>query len=529
MMQFASAHTITLQGAIGHLVEVQVDIADGVVATNLVGRPDAAISEARDRCRTAVINSRLKWPSTRRVTILLSPADLPKRGPHFDLAIALSVLGASEQVPKNTLADTVFLGELTLDGRLRCVPGVLPMTLAAAARGMKRVIVPQPQAREAMLVPDVEVLGFRSLGQVVAALHGWPVPDAEEVPASTSGSLLSWRGDDRLADVDMADLIGMADARYALEVAAVGGHHLLLSGPQGAGKTSLAERLPGILPDLTIEESLELTAIHSLAGVLDAGEGLITRPPFFAPHHSSTRVSLLGGGTGQVRPGEISRAHCGVLLLDEFPLLPIDVIEALRQPLESGELTIARGEETATYPARAMFVLAANPCPCGKYSPKVPLSECKCKEVARRDYRLKLEGPVIDRIDITRHVEPVGKHEARDPLARRESSATVRERVAAARARQAERYAGEPWRLNGHVPGPQLLARWPLTDEAARKLDDAVFGGQLSRRGATRVHRVSWSVADLAGRQRPGMAELKVALQLRAGAPLGLADLRRAG
>jgi magnesium chelatase family protein len=536
-MPFATTRTITLQGSVGHLIDVEVDVSQGVVATSLVGRPDAAINEARDRCRLAVQHSGLTWPTTRRLTISLSPADLPKRGPHFDLAIAVGVVVASGQLGKlrserdlaEELESAAFIGELTLAGRLRCVPGVLPMVMAAASRGVKRVFVPEPQAPEAMLVPGVEVMGVRSLSQVVAELCQLAPPDAPPVAAGTTGALVSWRGEDRLADADLADLIGMADARYALEVAAAGGHHLLLTGPKGAGKTSLAERLPGILPDLTVEESLELTAIHSLAGVLDEGGGLVSRPPFAAPHHTSTRASLLGGGTGRVRPGEISRAHCGVLFLDEFPLFNVDILEALRQPLESGEVTIARGDETATYPARGMVVLACNPCPCGGFANDVNLSDCRCGEVPRRDYRRKLEGPVIDRIDITRQVQPVGRHEAEDPFAVREGTATVRRRVQAARQLQAERYAGHGWRVNGQVPGPRLRDTWPLAVEAMAELDRQVFGGALTRRGATRVHRLAWTVADLAGVGQPGVPELTVALDLRLGRPLQLACLRSAG
>lgn len=528
-MPVATAHTITLQGAVGHLVDVEVDVSQGMVMTTLVGRPDAAINEARDRCRSAISNSGLDWPTTRRLTILLSPADLPKRGSHFDLAIAIGTLAASGQIPKEALDGTVLIGELTLEGRLRSVPGVLPMVMAAAARGIERVFVPEPQAREASLVPGMAVFGMRSLNQVVAELRCEEVPDAPAVVASTAGSLVTWRGDDRLSDVDLGDLLGMSDARFALEVAAAGSHHLLLVGPKGAGKTSLAERLPGILPDLTVEESLELTAVHSLTGPLATDTGLIERPPFIAPHHTASRASILGGGTGHVRPGAVSKAHCGVLLMDEFPLFNTDIIEALRQPLESGEVTIARGDETATYPAGGTVVLACNPCPCGNYSGNALTDQCQCNEVQRRDYRRKLTGPVIDRIDITRVVMPVAAHEARDPLSRPEASATVRARVAAARLRQAERYAGHPWRLNGHAPGPRLRLNWPLTPEAAERLDSEVYGGRLTRRGATRVHRLAWTVADLAGVSRPGTAELDAALRLRNGDPLQLTQLRRAG
>jgi magnesium chelatase family protein len=356
------------------------------------------------------------------------------------------------------------------------------------------------------------------------------------VEPTASAELLSWRGDHRVAELDMVDVLGMADARFALEVAAAGGHHLMLSGPKGAGKTTLAERLPGLLPDLGVEESLELCAIYSLSGGLPAElttrsaspsrpGALVTRPPFRAPHHSASRSSLLGGGTGRVRPGEVSRAHLGTLFLDEFPLFNADIIEALRQPLESGEITITRGEESATFPARAMVVIACNPCPCGDFHPTNRDNRCTCTEVRRRDYRRRISGPITDRIDITRHVEPVAPHEARDPLARPEPTAAIRARVTAARDRQEARFAGTPWRLNAHVPGPQLRERWPVTDEAAWVLDDRVYSGALTRRGATRVHRLAWSVADLRRLDRPGLDELDVAVRLRSGDPLVLSTL----
>jgi len=522
---WASTRTVSLQGAVGHVVDVQVDVSQGQIATNLVGRADASINEARDRCRAAIENSDYRWPTSRRITILLSPADLPKRGPHFDLAIAVGVLAAGDvEFPPGALDDVVLIGELTLDGRLRCVPGVLPMAMSASARGINRVIVPEPQINEAALVPGVEAYGARSLRQVVALLTGAEVvPEAPPVEPPTGQLLLSWRGEARLEDVDLVDVLGMEDARFALEVAATGGHHMLLTGPKGAGKTTLAERLPTILPDLSPEESLELTAIHSLCGALPSATPVLTRPPFRAPHHSASRAGILGGGSGRVRPGEVSKAHLGVLFLDEFPLLPSDVVEALRQPLESGEITIARGDEDATYPAAGMLVLAANPCPCGEYHPYRRDNRCTCGEVKRREYRRKLSGPIADRIDITRFVEPVKKHELRDKLARPESSAAVLARVTRARQRQRARYDGTPWRLNAHVPGPLLRESWPLDEAATQRLDKEVYGGQLTRRGATRVHRLSWSVADLRGLAKPGLDELEVALRLRSATPLDLA------
>jgi magnesium chelatase family protein len=525
----ATTHTVSLQGAIGHVVDVQVDLSDGLIGTSLVGRPDTSITEARDRCRAAVNNSGFTWPNTRRTTILLSPADLPKRGPHFDLAIAVAVLAAADRhFPRGALEKAAMIGELTLDGRIRCVPGVLPMTMAAAARGIETVYVPEPQTGEAAMVTGMEVFGIRSLAQVVALLkHDDEVPEAPEVKPLSGSPLLSWRGEERLEDLDMADVIGMADTRYAIEVAAAGGHHLMLTGPKGSGKTTLAERIPGLLPDLSDDESLELTAVYSLCGTLPAGASRITRPPFRAPHHSASRTGILGGGSGRVRPGEVSKAHLGVLFMDEFPLFPTDVVEALREPLEAGEISISRGEEDATYPARAMFVFACNPCRCGEYHPYSRDHHCICSEIKRREYRRKISGPIADRVDITRFVEPVTRNHGAAPLPfeRPETSAQIAERVGLARDRQRQRYAGHPWRLNAQAPGPVLREKWPLADDAGVRLETEVYAGRLTRRGAVRVHRVAWSVADLAGLDRPGTAELDVALRLRSASPLLLRSL----
>jgi magnesium chelatase family protein len=518
---WASTRTVSLIGAVGHLIEVQVDVSPGVVATALIGRPDVAITEARDRCRTAVVNSGFDWPSSRRITISLSPADIPKRGSHFDLAIAAGVLAATDSaLPSSALDDSVLIGELSLDGRMRCVHGVLPMTVAAAARGIRRVYVPEPQAEEAALVPGVEVLGLRSLRQLMAVLKGEEVPGAPPVEPLTVQPLLSWRGEDALADVDLADVAGMADGRFALEVVAAGGHSLLLSGPKGAGKTTLAERIGTLLPDLGPDEALEVTAIQSLAGTLPRDGRLVTRPPFRAPHHSATRSAVLGGGTGRVRPGEVSKAHLGVLFLDEFPLFGTDIIEGLRQPLESGQVSVARGEEEATYPARAIVVFACNPCKCGQYSATMIANDCKCRATDLRHYQSRVSGPVADRVDVTRHVKPPEAWELLAPLGAREHSAPVRARVTAARARQAARYARSPWRLNAHVPGPVLTRDWALPRRAGQAVAKAVSSGSLTHRGATRVHRLAWTVADLRGLDRPGVDEVEVALALRSGEPL---------
>jgi magnesium chelatase family protein len=402
------------------------------------------------------------------------------------------------------------------------------MVMAAARRGFERVIVPEPQAREAAMVPGMSVLGMRSLAQVRAELRGEIVPEAPPVAPMSGSRLIEWRGSQRMTEHDLADLNGIPDVKYALEVAAAGGHHLMLSGPKGSGKTSLAERLPGILPDLSAEESLELTAIHSLAGALEPGDELIVRPPFFAPHHDASKASLLGGGTGRVRPGEVSRSHCGVLFLDEFPLFRRDVIDALRQPLESGEVTIARGEESATYPARGMVVMACNPCPCGEYSAVDPGNRCSCTEQDRQRYSRKVTGPVQDRIDILRHVLPPSKDDPRLlPGESPEASRDVRERVADARRRQFARYAGREWRLNSQVPSAVLAREWPLPSVGAAHLEQEVLAGKLSRRGAVRVHRVAWTVADLGGRDRPSVSDVDTAFRLRQGHPLMQASVVR--
>lgn len=527
-MAVASAHCVALNGAVGHLVDVQADVSPGQVGTTLVGRVDPSLNEGRERVRMAIENSRLTWAgTTKRITVLLSPADLPKSGAHFDLAIAAAILAATGEVDPRSLAGTAFIGELGLDGGLRSVAGVLPMVLAAAKRGIRQVFVPEPQTREASMVPDVTVLGLRSLSQVVAALTGAEMPEAPPVPPLSGGRVLAWRGSARLEEVDMADLVGLDEIKYAVEVAAAGGHHLLLDGPKGCGKTSIAERIPTILPDLTSAESVELTAIRSLAGVLDPAQGMARRPPFSAPHHDASKVSVVGGGSGRVRPGVLSLAHGGVLFLDEFPLFRTDVIEALREPLENGDITVARGDESVTLPARSMVVLAANPCACGNYTGQSE-ADCSCTAVQRRDYARRVSGPIADRIDIVRHLRAAAF--SHDPFGEPESSETIRTRVGAARARQAARYAEVDWRLNAQAPSAALRQRWPMTRDAHGLVDDAIRRGRLTRRGAVKVHRLAWTIADLAGAERPTAVEAKVALELRQGGPLPSAAVtRRAG
>ena len=522
-MAFAVARTIALRGADGHVIDVQVDVSPGLVTTTLVGRVDKSLSEARDRVRLAINNDSGRWPATKRVTILLAPADLPKSGTHFDLAIAIAVMAADKshkELTPDLLDGWAFIGELSVSGGLRPVPGVLPMVIAAAARGISRVFVPEPQAVEAGLVPGMTVFGVRSLAQVSAVLRAAEVPEAPPVVGPSATPLATWRGDDRLADVDLSDLDGLEDVRYAVEVAAAGGHPLMLIGPRGTGKTSIAERIPSILPDLTVEQSLEVSALHSVTGLLPEGSSLLRRPPWFAPHHSASAASVLGGGTGRVRPGQVSLAHHGVLFLDEFPHFRADVIEAMRQPMESGEVTIARGEESATYPARSLVVLAANPCPCGNFFGNgVTGGACDCTELQRQHYSRKLSGPILDRVDIWMQVRPQGVRRTHPAAGLPESSADVRARVTDARKRQARRYRDRPWQLNASVPGSALAQEWPLGPEGQRKIDAELASGRLSRRGLTRVQRLAWTVADCAGVPRPGAPEAEVALVLRSSDP----------
>ncbi|MDN5745322.1 MAG: YifB family Mg chelatase-like AAA ATPase [Nocardioidaceae bacterium] len=532
-MPFANAACVALNGALGHLIDVQVDVSSGSATVTVVGRAEASLREGVDRVRMAVVNSDFDWPAHKRMTILLSPADLPKTGTHFDVAMAVGVLAAEGHITHRALSGCAFIGELTLSGQLRPAVGVLPMTLAASARGITRVYVPEPQCAEAQMVPGMEVVGVRSLAQVVAELRGDDLPEAPAVAASSGAQLVTWRGADRLDELDFADLQGMEDEKFAAEVAAAGGHALMLSGAKGCGKTSLAERIPTILPDLTDEESLELTALHSLAGTLDPGAGMIRRPPFAAPHHDASKASIIGGGQGRVQPGEISRAHCGVLFMDEFPLFRSDLIEALRQPLESGDITIARREESVTLPAGGMLVLASNPCPCGNYTANARTNRCKCLERVRRTYQARMTGPVADRIDIVRHVQPTTPAH-QDPFHPATRSAQVRERVADARNRQRQRFAGHGWRLNSQIPSARLKDTWPVTPAGQRRLDTETYGGRLSARGAVRVLRVAWTVADLASgcsgaEVTPGVDEIEVALRLRTGLPLDLHSIRGFG
>lgn len=506
-MSTATAHTVTLTGVHGQLVLVEVDASPGVPGTAVVGLPDAAVREARDRVRASIGNSGAEWKSC-KVTISLSPASVRKRGSGFDLALACGCLAAFGALPADVLHEWVLIAELGLDGAVRPVQGMLPMVLAAVAAGRRRVLVAEVNGREAALVPGAEVAVVADLREAVALLRDEQPPRWAEAQFPVERSV---------AGPDLGDVQGQATPRLAVEVAAAGGHHLLLHGPPGAGKSLLAERLPGLLPALSDRQVLEVTSIHSVAGVLGADSPLVVNPPFQSPHHTATAAALVGGGAGVARPGAVSLAHRGVLFLDEAPEFARSVLDTLRQPMERGEVELARGDATVTYPSRFQLVLAANPCPCGRGGgASVRAIDCSCTPDQRRRYGTRLSGPLLDRVDLQVPVLPLTRAELVDGRGG-ESSQAVRQRVLAARERTRRRLAGTTWTTNGSVPGAALRSTFRPGSEAMAVVLDEVGRGRLTGRGVDRVLRVAWTLADLAGVDVPGPVEVSGAVALRGG------------
>jgi magnesium chelatase family protein len=496
----AKTLSISLFGLLGRLIEVETDISSNLPAFVLVGLPDASVNEAAARVRAAATNSKLAIPA-RRITVNLSPASVPKQGSSYALAIAVSVLAAAGHFPRATLESTVYFGELGLDGAIKPVLGVLAAVVAAKRLGIPKIVVPLANLQEALVVKGIEVVGYDHLSQVASHL-GASVPVVPMKPQRASAAI------ETKPIGCFSEVVGQEEAVFGLKLAAIGGHHLMMIGPPGAGKTMLASRLPGILPELDEEQAIDVGSIYSLSK--QSQFQYSTLPPFQAPHHTATLASMVGGGSQQPRPGLISRAHLGVLFLDEAPEFQLAVLESLRQPLESGQITISRASGQATFPAQFQLVMAANPCPCGHATGSG--KNCSCSAGSRSRYLSKLSGPLSDRIDVRLQLNPVNASLInRTSNLEGESSGQIREQVVLARANSSYRLAGTPWKLNSQVAGSYLRRELRLSASVTKHLDAALDQRLVSMRGYDRCLRLAWSIADLSGKTMPNSEDLALA------------------